>query len=79
MAPGPRGPGFRLPYFFMEYLENGTLGRFQERIKGVQKLRLPSGEEIPFFLPNRLLWAVFLCCGLHQLSLRSTTGTAWLS
>jgi hypothetical protein len=62
MVPGPGNAGFSLPYFFLEYLENGTLGQFQKRIKNVTTLTLPSGLEIPFLLPNRLLWAIFLCC-----------------
>ncbi|KAI0455902.1 hypothetical protein F5B21DRAFT_513708 [Xylaria acuta] len=71
MAPGPGNEGFSLPYFFVEYLENGTLGQFQKRIENVTTLTLPSGLEIPFMLPNRLLWSIFLCL------IRACVGMAW--
>ncbi|KAI0469483.1 hypothetical protein F4859DRAFT_515975 [Xylaria cf. heliscus] len=71
MAPGPGNAGFSQPYFFLEYLENGTLGQFQKRIQNVGTLALPSGLEIPFLLPNRLLWSIFLCL------IRACVGMAW--
>ncbi|RYC61056.1 hypothetical protein CHU98_g5134 [Xylaria longipes] len=67
----PGNAGFSQPYFFLEYLENGTLGQFQKRITNVTTLTLPSGLEIPFLLPNRLLWSIFLCL------IRTCVGMAW--
>ncbi|KAI0858656.1 hypothetical protein F4860DRAFT_485714 [Xylaria cubensis] len=71
MAPGLGNAGFSQPYFFVEYLENGTLGEFQKRIENVTTLTLPSGLVIPFMLPNRLLWSIFLCL------IRACVGMAW--
>ncbi|RWA07122.1 hypothetical protein EKO27_g7983 [Xylaria grammica] len=71
MAPGPGNVGFNLPYFFMEYLENGTLRQFEERVQNVTRLALPDGSEIAFLLPNRLLWTIFLCL------IRACVGMAW--
>ncbi|KAI0554547.1 hypothetical protein F4679DRAFT_596480 [Xylaria curta] len=71
MAPRLGNAGFSQPYFFVEYLENGTLGQFQKRIENVTTLTLPSGLVIPFMLPNRLLWSIFLCL------IRACVGMAW--
>ncbi|KAI0439239.1 hypothetical protein F4803DRAFT_531876 [Xylaria telfairii] len=71
MAGGLENVGFSQPYFFLEYLENGTLGQFQKRLQNVTTLTLPSGLEIPFLLPNRLLWPIFLCL------IRACVGMAW--
>ncbi|KAI0968312.1 hypothetical protein F4678DRAFT_474467 [Xylaria arbuscula] len=71
MAPRPGNEGFRMPYFFVEYLESGTLGQFQKRIENVATLRLTSRLEIPFLLPNRLLWSIFLCL------IRACVAMAW--
>ncbi|KAI0163928.1 kinase-like domain-containing protein [Xylariaceae sp. FL1272] len=45
-------PGFDRPYFFTEYLDNGTLHRF------IQKFAAAYPNER---LPNRFLWHIFLC------------------
>ncbi|KAL7628831.1 hypothetical protein AAE478_000346 [Parahypoxylon ruwenzoriense] len=57
-----RGKRYRwkFPYFFLEYLENGTLWKFKERMENTRQI-LPNGQLATFVLPNRFLWSVFLC------------------
>ncbi|KAI0850803.1 hypothetical protein F5Y00DRAFT_260254 [Daldinia vernicosa] len=39
-----------VPLFVSEYMEHGTLNRFQERLRRADQI-----------LPNRILWSIFLC------------------
>ncbi|KAH9890160.1 hypothetical protein F4778DRAFT_752840 [Xylariomycetidae sp. FL2044] len=58
-----------LPSLFVEFLENGTLAQFQDRIRTAGTL--PDGTRGPLVLPNRMLWGIFLCL------VRSCIGMAW--
>ncbi|KAI1658740.1 hypothetical protein F4813DRAFT_388507 [Daldinia decipiens] len=65
-----------VPLFVSEYLEHGTLSRFQERLRRADQV-----------LPNRILWSIFLCrkTELELLStwanwyivIRACIGMAW--
>ncbi|KAI1380560.1 kinase-like domain-containing protein [Hypoxylon crocopeplum] len=49
LLPNVESPdGFDYDYVILEYMENGTLGTFLERIQGEN-------------IPNRILWYLFLC------------------
>ncbi|RYP32617.1 hypothetical protein DL767_005122 [Monosporascus sp. MG133] len=65
-----QGAGWRLPYVIMEYIENGTLRQFQQRIARAHRT-LPDGTTARLVLPNRFLWSIFFCL------LRACVGMAW--
>ncbi|RYP25687.1 hypothetical protein DL768_011382 [Monosporascus sp. mg162] len=65
-----QGAGWRLPYVIMEYIENGTLLQFQQRIARAHRT-LPDGTTARLVLPNRFLWSTFFCL------VRACVGMAW--
>ncbi|CAJ2513037.1 Uu.00g011560.m01.CDS01, partial [Anthostomella pinea] len=64
------GPRWMQPYFYMEFLENGTLKQFQQRFT-ISGRTLPDGTRETPVMPNRLLWSIFLCL------IRACVGMAW--